>query len=304
MTHVAPWKKEEVQHLVKLIEGAPVVAVVNVQGIPGAQMAKMRKTLRGSATIKVAKNSLLNLALEEVGKRKDGLGDLASRIDGQTAIIATTMNPFALFRKLASAKAKAPARGGEIAPADIEVRKGETPFKPGPIVGDLQRAGIPAAIEEGKVVIKQDKVLVKAGAAIPAATAQMLTRLEIYPLEVGMALKGAYEGGLVYGPDVLNVDPAQFLEKLQTAARNAMNVAVFAAYPTKQTMVPLLQKAHRGSMGLALEAAFVEKGTADLVLSKASAQALALARKLKDEALDEDLRSKLAPAPAGAGASD
>ena len=30
---------------------------------------------------------------------------------------------------------------------DIEVKAGETSFKPGPIVGEFQQAGIPAAIE-------------------------------------------------------------------------------------------------------------------------------------------------------------
>ena len=47
-----------------------------------------------------------------------------------------------------------PARGGEIAPEDILVKKGETPFKPGPIVSEFQRAGLPAAIEKGKIIRK------------------------------------------------------------------------------------------------------------------------------------------------------
>ena len=58
------------------------------------------------------------------------------------------------------------------------IKQGDTSFKPGPIVGELQKVGIPAAIESGKVVIKSDKLLVKEGETISAEVAQMLTKLE------------------------------------------------------------------------------------------------------------------------------
>src|SRR5207245_2425322 len=82
-------------------------------------------------------------------------------IEGQTAVVTADIDPFRLFKELEATKSRAPARGGEVAPEDLWVRAGETPFKPGPVVGELQKAGIPAAIERGKVVIRQDKLLVK-----------------------------------------------------------------------------------------------------------------------------------------------
>ncbi len=48
---------------------------------------------------------------------------------------------------LEKTKTKMAARPGETAPEDIVVSKGPTGFRPGPIVGELQQAGIPAAIE-------------------------------------------------------------------------------------------------------------------------------------------------------------
>ena len=53
------------------------------------------------------------------------------------------------------------AKAGETAPEDIVIEKGPTSFKPGPIVGELQQAGIPAAIEGGKVRIRETKTVVK-----------------------------------------------------------------------------------------------------------------------------------------------
>lgn len=248
--HVAPWKKEEVQELVALIEANPVIAVVNVQGIPAAQMAKMRKSLRDDATIKVSKNTLLNLALKEAGKKTPGLEKLASKIDGQTALIATKMNPFRLYKRLEQSKSKAPARGGEVAPEDIRVYKGETQFKPGPIVGELQKAGIPAKIDQGKVMIAQDKLLVKQGDRIPQEVAQMLTRLEIFPLIVGMDLKAAFDEGTVYGNDSLSVD---YLGSLVSAHQAAVNLAVNAPIPATGVMTTMLAVYHSRALGVAVK---------------------------------------------------
>lgn len=246
--HVAPWKKEEVQELVALIEANPVIAVVNVQGIPAAQMARMRKSLRDDATIKVSKNTLLTLALKEAGKKTAGLEKLAGKIDGQTALIATKMNPFRLYKRLEQSKSKAPARGGEVAPEDIKVYKGETPFKPGPIVGELQKAGIPAKIDQGKVMIASDKVLVKQGDRIPQDVAQMLTRLEIFPLIVGMDLKAAFDDGTVYGNDSLSVD---YLGSLLAAHQTAVNLAVNAPIVASGVMPTLLAVYHARALGVA-----------------------------------------------------
>ena len=114
---------------------------------------------------------------------------LMSVVDGQCAIVISDLNPFRLFKQLDATKTKMPAKGGETSPEDIEVKAGDTPFKPGPIVGDLQKAGVPAAIEQGKVVIKKDKVLVKEGDEISRDVALVLSKLEIFPMTVGLDLR-------------------------------------------------------------------------------------------------------------------
>ena len=132
-------------------------------------------------------------------------------------------------------KTMAPAKGGEIATHDIEVKAGDTPFKPGPVVGELQKAGIPAAIQEGKVVIKNDKVIVPAGEKIPVDVAQMLTRLEIHPIEIGMNLNAVFEDGSIFTPDVLDIDMDKFVSQLQQASSNAFSLAVETAWINKSS---------------------------------------------------------------------
>src|SRR2546430_348066 len=181
MAHVSPMKKRLVEDLASRCAQARVIGIVNIHGIPAPQFQAIRKKLDGRATITVAKNNLLRLALEQASTKKPALAKLGETIEGQTAVVTADINPFRLFKELEATKTRAPARGGEVAPEDLWVRAGETPFKPGPIVGELQKAGIPAAIERGKVVIRQDKLMVKAGQRVPRDVARQLARLESYP---------------------------------------------------------------------------------------------------------------------------
>lgn len=193
MAHVAEWKFKEVEDLTKIIKDNSVIGVAEIGSIPAPQMQQMRENLREKMVIRSSKNTLIFRALDDSEKNIKNITALKEIITGQTALIATDLNPFKLFNQLKKTRSKAPARGGEIAPEDIVVKKGDTPFKPGPIVGDLQKVGIPASIQGGKVVINKDKVLVKEGEVISSDIVQMLTRLEIFPIEIGISLHGCYE---------------------------------------------------------------------------------------------------------------
>jgi large subunit ribosomal protein L10 len=172
----------------------------------------------------------------------------------------------------------APAKGGEIANHDIKVKAGDTPFKPGPIVGELQKVGIPAAIEKGKVVIKKDKVIVPEGKEISSDVAKMLTRLEIFPIEIGMELNGVYEDGNIFKPDVLDIDMDEFLGDIKRASANAFNLAIETSWYNKLTIQPLLMKAHHNAFAIGLEQNILNKETIKHLLGKANAQM----SKLKD----------------------
>ncbi len=279
--HVAPAKKEQVQRINQLIRDHKIIAVARVAGIPGPQLQKIRKMLRGKAEIMVSKNNLFQLALAEMEKGKPGLKGLGGAIQSQTALVATDLNPFLLFKEMEATKMPSPARGGEVAPDDIAVSEGETPFKPGPIVGELQKAGIPAGIEGGKVMIKKDKTLVKKGDRIPRELAPMLTKLEIFPLVVGLDLQAAWEAGTVYPAKLLAIDEVKIMGQMGLAAAQAFNLAMFTAYPTPFTIRPLIMKARLEAMGLVLEAGIPTKDTIELLIGRAGAQAKALSAAAK-----------------------
>ena len=307
MAHVAQWKGTEVDDLVKIMSNNPVLGLVNVKGIPGPQLQKMRQSLYDKAVFKISKIKLLSLAIKELEPKIKGIKELKKALGGQVGLIATDMNPFKLFRVLEESKTPAPVKGGEIAPDDIEIKEGETSFKPGPIVGELQRVGIPAAIEEGKVVIKSDKTLIRAGETISQELAQMLTRLQIYPLLVGLDLQAVLENGIVFQKSDLDIDPKQFIEKLSLGANYGFNLAFNINYPTHSTILPMLQTAHGRAINLVFNAGIITPESINFMMNKGFNQMLSLASNLKPEALDDELKEKIgsgAPSPSSTPAEE
>jgi large subunit ribosomal protein L10 len=294
MTHVAEWKKEEVNSLKELIKSHDVVGMANLADIPAPQLQRMRRNLRGSATVRMSRKTFMNLALAESKKPK--IEELGEHMEGQPALIFTNMDPFKLYKILEDSKTPAPAKPGSIAPSDIVVPKGDTSFKPGPILGEIQKVGIPAKIDKGKIVITNDKTIVAEGEVIPRNVASILTRLEIYPMEVGIDLVAVHEEQTVYTADILTVDEKKTLIDIQKAFTQALNLSVNAEIYNKESVPIILQNAVSKSLNLAINASIPTSKTTDILLSRAYSQMLALASVISEsdeKALDDELLEKL-----------
>ncbi len=283
MAHTRSWKAENMKFLTDSIRSSKVVGIVSIRGLPAAQFQQIRKKLSGVAQIHVSRGKLIKMALDQAEREVKGLAQLQELVSNdQTAVICSSQNPFALYKTLERNKTHLAAKGGEIAPDDIEIKAGDTTFKPGPIVGELQKAGLPASIEGGKVVIKKDKMLVKKGEVITPAVASALTRMEIFPLVAGLEVKAMFEEGLLFRKDVLQVDDAKVMSDLGLASKQALSLAVKGRYFTPLSVRHLLGDAHKHAVNLSVNADIPTKETVKLLLSKASAQASALKKKTGD----------------------
>ncbi|MEA3143913.1 MAG: large subunit ribosomal protein [Thermoplasmata archaeon] len=311
--HVAPWKKDEVQRLTGIILDNPVVAVAEVGGIPGPQMQSMRGSLRGSVQVVGSKNRLLAIALQEAAKQRPGLEALAEKLHGQSVILATKQNPFKLFKSLKAGASMAPLKANQTAPHDIVIPKGPTPFGPGPIVGELQKVGISAKIEAGKVVIAKDSTPVKAGGVVSAELAAMLAKLEVRPVELKIDLKAAFENDTMFLPDALGIDEDVILGQLALAVRTANEVSLQVAWVTPQTADALLGRAYKQAISLVLEKGLDVDAAVKETVTEDYAKLLASIGK-KESDLSDELKARLGDAvkilsqvavaaPASAGAS-
>ena len=275
-THRPPeWKQEEIEQIKKLAQEYSLVGLVNIYGIPAKQFQQIRRNLHGSATVKVARNTLLNHAFTELG---GNFATLNEKVNKHTALIFANVNPFKLYKTLVQNSTKRIAKAGEITPEDIVVPAGPTSFKPGPIVGELSSAGIPAGIDGGKVKIKETKTVVKAGQPINQKLADSLAKLDIKPMPVGLNLIAVSFENEIYLPDVLSVDEEIYKEKITLAASQAFNLAVNAVVPTASAAVTEAQvaKAVNEARNLGVEAPIYEKGVIEMIISKAYRQASAL----------------------------
>ena len=297
---VASWKRDRVGELAAILSSDGVLGVVDIGGVPAKNMLSMRKDLRSSMSITMAKKTLMRLAWEQSGRP---MGDFDTLLDGaiQPAIVHTdSMNAFQLFSELEKTRQGRAAKAGEISPIDIIVEKGPTQFGPGPIVGEFNAVGIPAKIDKGKVAIQKTTTVVGQGEVISADLGIMLAKLGINPIEIGIILTGAIEDGFLFEADSLNLDTDGFRTDIITATSGAFNLACNIRWFSSQTMPTLLAKASGEATSVAVEAGITNDVTIPLFVSRANARALALAGQLDSSALDDELAAALGAAASAA----
>ena len=279
---VSKANEEEVKQLLKEMEEGNVIGIVGIHGIPGTQMNNIRRSLRGNAKLIVSKNTLISIALQDLEEKKKNVKELAKYIKDQSALIVSDKDPFKLAKIVEASRTRASPKGGEIAPEDVVVPAGETEFKPGPIVSDLQKVGIPASIEKGKVVIKKDTVVVKKGEKISKDLAQMLAKLDIRPIPVGLEIRAFYENGYIFGSDALKIDTEKVLQDLKNSIMNAFNLSLNVGYYTKLTIPIMLSDAYMKALSLGININYFTPETIKHLLAKANLQAMTIKEKLGD----------------------
>lgn len=277
-SHIPESKTAAVKELKKLLNEYPIVALLNLENLPAKQLQVMKGKLRKDAFIKMAKKNLIKEAFKESGK--PNIDKMNEYMGGMPALLLTKENPFRLFKIIKKSKSPAAIKPGQVTPKDITIPAGPTPFAPGPIIGELGMLKIKAGIEGGKVAIKEDSHVAKKGDVIKPQLASLLLRLGIEPMEIGLDLVAVYENGEILTKDVLDIDEDVFMQKLHTAATDAMNLAVDVAYPCSDTIELLVQKSFRDAKAIAIERDIL----ADLVIEQILAKANAQAESVKDAA--------------------
>lgn len=286
----SPRKLQAVNEFEELMREYPIIGAVDMESLPAPQLQQMREMLRDTCVIKMTKRRLMRVAIDNVKEDKPGIEALEEHLTGMPALLFTKENPFTLFKLLKNNKSPAPAKGGQQAPKDITITAGPTPFAPGPIIGELGKFGLKTGVEAGKVAIKEDKVVVEEGDVIDADLASLLTRLDIQPMEVGLAITAVYEDGDILTKSVLDIDEEQYLADLSAAAAGAINLSVNAAIPTADTAELLISTAAGHGRNLSRESVFLTADTADEIIGSAQSHVNALISHLPEDALSDELK--------------
>ena len=285
---IPEWKRREVEELAAFLDQYESIGVVDITGIPSRQLQQVRRELHETAELRVARNTLIERALESADRE---LETLTEHVTGQVGVIGTDNNPFGLYRRLEESKTSAPINAGETAPDDIVVPEGDTGVDPGPFVGDLQNVGANARIEGGSITVLDESTVLEAGGTVSDTLAGVLSELGIEPKEVGLDLRGVFADGVTFEPAELELDVEQYRADLTAAAGSARSLAAASGFPASGAVGLVLATANADAKQLGLEATLLEPGVVPDLLSRADSQLRALAAQIDDqEALPEELQ--------------
>lgn len=286
-------KKNAVDALVRLFSSYGVVAVVNLEGLPSAQLQRLRASLGDDLSIVMRKKSVIRLAVAAVKGKVKGVDQLESSLTGMPALIFTNYSPFKLANLLNKSKSKAPAKPGQTAPYDIVIPAGPTSFAPGPIISELASVGIKAGVEGGKIAVKVPSTIAREGEKIKPKVAEVMAKFNIQPMEIGLNLVAAYENGVMYDRKVLSVDPATYVSELVSAAMESRAVALQVGYPAAETIVLLITKSAREARHIAKEFGIMVQELAEELVGKAGLEAAAIEGIIKLPAATNDAADKI-----------
>ena len=272
---VYPQKKiNQINDIENLLNSYSMVGLTKLDGISSSVLQKIRKTLRGDTEIKIAKNTLKRIAINKAKSKNPKVANIFEQVNGNTALIFSNKNPFALQKFFNANRVAVAAKPGQIATDDVWVSAGATEMSPGPVIGEFNSIGIRTSVEAGKIKINQDTKVLSAGEVIGETHASIFSKLGIKPLKMGIALSVALEesGELLFEKD-LNIDVDAILADLEQSYVHAFNLSVGVGYPTKENIGTLVGQASAFAMNLSVGVGYPTKENIGLLLAKAVGEA-------------------------------
>jgi large subunit ribosomal protein L10 len=276
---VSERKKQELAEIRELIEKYPVVGLLDLFKMPSRQLQSIRKTIRRDALIKMCKKNVLLLALKNV-TGKENIQKLSEIDADEPTLIFTNLDPFKLFKILNNNKSSRYAKPGDVVTKDIMISAGPTSMLAGPAIGEFQRAKIPAVVKEGKIHVREDIIVAKKNDVISDQLANILKKLDIQPVEIGINVLALWENGVIYSKKILDVNQETYIQNIRDAYIYALNLSVNIRYPTKESIKILLLRGYQHAKSLGINAEILDKGVVEDLINKASAEAQVLKTKL------------------------
>jgi len=275
------WKKGIVERLKEYFRRYPVVAAAELSKARSAMLHEIRRRLRNQVEITVIKKSLARKAAEELGEERPNLTRFIDSIKGGALLLFTGMDPFKLSLLVQRNKVRVEARGGDVAESDIVVPAGNTGIPPGPVISEFSALKIPTKIDSGTIWITMDTVAARKGEVISPKLASLLSRLGVKPVETGLSLISAYSDGTVIAGEDLKLDLGEYRRRIVEAASNALNLAVNANIPTRESLPFIIARAYLEARRIAVEAEYPDKEIIRESIISAHLKALKLSAKAK-----------------------
>jgi len=267
-------KTGEVEEIKELLKEYKSIGVASLQKVRAAQLQELKKNLADKVYMRVLKNTLTKIAIENMGETE--LKKLEQYLGGSNVFLFTNLNPFKLALLLERGKVKTTAKSGDIAAMDVVIPSGNTGQPPGPIISQLNAVGLPTRIESGSVFVSKDTLVVRKGETISERLAAVLSKLGIKAVEAGLSMRAVLDEGLIIIGDQLKLDVEGTRKSFEQSHGEAFALSLSIAYPTSENIAVLLQTAHQKAVALSLNAAVPTKETIADLIRKAHTEMLSL----------------------------
>jgi len=267
-------KTGEVEEIKGILNEYKSIGIASLQKVRAAQLQELKKNLAGKVCMRVLKNTLIKIAIENMGTTE--LKKLEQYLEGSNVLLFTDLNPFKLALLLEKGKVKTTAKSGDIAAMDVVIPAGNTGQPPGPIISQLNAAGLPTRIESGSVWVSKDTLVVRKGEVINERLAAVLSKLGVKAVEAGLLMTAVYDEGLMITGNQLKLDVDGTRKSVEQNHGAAFALSLSIAYPTSENIQALLQTAHQKAFALSLSAAVPTKENIADLLRKAHTQMLSL----------------------------
>ena len=264
----------EVEAIKDLLKEYKSIGIASLQKVRAAQLQALKKNLTGKVYMRVLKNTLTKLAIDNT--KRDDLKKLEEYLEGSNLFLFTDLNPFKLALLLEHGKVKTTAKSGDIAAMDVVIPAGNTGQPPGPIISQLNAVGLPTRIESGSVWVSKDTLVVRKGEPISARLAAVLSKLGIKAVEAGLSIRAILDEGLMIDGEQLKINVKETRKNFEQSHGEAFALSLTIAYPTTENMTALLQTAHQKAFALSLNAAVPTKETIADLVRKAHTEMLSL----------------------------
>lgn len=279
-------KEHKVEEIRKLVKKYKVIGVADLYKVRAAQLQELKRKLEDSAYLRAIKNNTIKRAISGC-QTKHNMEGLERYLSGSNIFLFTEINPFRLAIILKKSRVRTTAKAGDVAADDVIVPAGNTGLAPGPIISQLSGVGLATRIEAGSVWINRKTIVAKRGENITEGLANVLSKLGIKSVDVGLIMKVAYDDGHIITGEEMLVDLEKVANRIKEAQDQVLNVSINTIYPLPETITFLLQIPHHEAVKLALNAGITNPETIGFFIRKAHAEMLSLSTRLNMERVKE-----------------
>ena len=138
---------------------------------------------------------------------------------------------------------------GSIAPDDLVLPGGSTGFRPSQ-TNLFFKLNIPIKITKGLIEILNDTKMISKGEEITKSQLVLLNMMKIVPFIYKLSILHVYDNGMIYSPDLLDLDKKIMLQKVLKGAACLSAASVEMGYPIELAVKPMIRIGFRNLIAI------------------------------------------------------